>query len=152
MLCKWYWKYKSPIESNLWEIFLSINTHFIFSSQLWFSVEIRVYHIPTLNWAHSVGGSCLFVNYTSTNFLIVTCYLLPRVIFGFRFLCFLSTQRHKVAEYFFTNTDISDNTEVNHERKRDSCVACWALRKIPLIWLICVQKKKKRICLINLKL
>ena len=23
-----------------------------------------------------------------TNFLIVTCYLLPRVIFDFRFLCF----------------------------------------------------------------
>ena len=85
----------------------------------------------------------MFVSYTFTNFLIVTCYLLPRVIFGFRFLYFLSTQRHKVAEYFFTNTDISDNTDVNHERKRDTCVACKKKKKIPLIWLICVQKKKE---------
>ena len=30
------------------------------------------------NRAYSVEGGCLFVSYTYTNFLIVTCYLLPQ--------------------------------------------------------------------------
>ena len=38
-------------------------------------------------------------------------------------------------------TDIWDYRDVNHERKRDTCVACLALRKIPLIFEICVRKK-----------
>ena len=48
----------------------------------------------------------------------------------------------RVAEFFlFLTTDIRDLWDFNHERKRDTCVACWALRKIRLI---CVQKTNHR--------
>ena len=59
----------------------------------------------------------MFVSYTFTNFLIVTRYLLPRVISTFD--SYISFQcRGTKSRVFFTNTDISDKTDVNHERKR----------------------------------
>ena len=34
-----------------------------------------------------------------------------------------------------------DLRDVNHERKRDTCVACWALRKNPFdLWYLCSDK------------
>ena len=51
----------------------------------------------------------MFVSYTCTNFLIVTCYLLPRVIFDFLCLLLLCFILRITFDFFSKSLPVSEN-------------------------------------------